>query len=160
MNSAAVNTGVRVSFRIRVFYTPRPKLCLCPASAPSCLSKSVVLHPYHMLMPGTWDSFLTAPTPNIQSVTSSLKPTSKMYHELSPSPLRPCTSLTWITASDLQLCPFLSQSICHTKGRGVFEKCKSYCLSPYSFSLNYRFTESCKEHTGRCHTSFSQLPLM
>ena len=71
MNSAAVNTGVHASFRIRVFYIPRPKLCLCPASAPSCLSKSVVLHPYYMLMPGTWDSFLTAPTPNIQSVTTS-----------------------------------------------------------------------------------------
>ena len=74
VKSAAVNTGLHVSFRIRVLFTPRPELCPCPASAPSCLSKSVVLHPCHVLLPGAWDSFLTLPT--LPTFSQSLVPSS------------------------------------------------------------------------------------
>ena len=77
VNSAAVNTGVHASFQIRVFYMPRPKLCLCPASAPILpvqVSGSPSIPDAHARNLGLIPDAL----PNIQSVNSSLKPASKM----------------------------------------------------------------------------------
>ena len=74
-----MNTGVYVSFQIRVLYIPKPKLCLCLLLHPSCLS--VALDLYKVLKPGTWDSFLTPPplpTFNQSPVPSALPPKRSM----------------------------------------------------------------------------------
>lgn len=97
-----------------------------------CPSQSVTVHPYQGLRLEPWTHSCHFPWPATSNWTwiSSVLP---------PQTLSISSATMHFFCLDycnnFELCFFLLKSIHHTEARAIFEKCKSYCLTPSSLFL-------------------------
>lgn len=69
------------------------------------------------------------------------------------SPVLPCTSLAWITATTSNFVPSCPNPFTTQKPEQYLENVNHIASLPTPFFLNFRFARTCIEYTGRSHPS-------